>query len=598
MTRKEEEEASVIRVKNKLLRMTRLIKSLFVILFLLVTVHVFADKKKAVQPTLEGEAKVQFDYAFMEGVRFKVLGDLKSALAYFDQCMKIYNRSAAVRYEISSILSLGEDFNVPLQLMREAVELEPDNIWYNLLLANILQKKSMIEEACQVYDNLINIHPEREDFYIIQVDLYTSVEKWEKAIEVLNKYEKQFGISEPAIIEKAKLYSKLNDVKKASSEVMKLIKKYPENTDYIGLLAELYLSHNQEKKGLQLLNKIVRDNPDNGFVQLYLADYYRTKKDTVNAENYLRSALTNDNIDNGLKVQYLLKLLVNQNDLQISPDKIYSYVLLLLEKYPDDLGVRTLNADFLKKDNKLEECKKELEFILSKEKNNYLVWEELMLLSNQLGDTVAMRKEGFECLKYFPNESLPYMMISLPMLINGNYQEAKMYIQKGLELAPDKSFIKSQLYAYLGECYYKQDSVEVAFSMFDSALAINPNDIMTLNNYSYYLSLRNERLNQAEKMISAALSIEPNNATFLDTYAWVLFKLKNYSLARFYMRSAIENTEEQSGVLYEHYGDILYMNGDKDEAVKMWKKALEMGDDVSDDLKNKIENGLSVEHEE
>lgn len=40
------------------------------------------------------------------------------------------------------------------------------------------------------------------------------------------------------------------------------------------------------------------------------------------------------------------------------------------------------------------------------------------------------------------------------------------------------------------------------------------------------------------------------------------------------------------------------MNGDKDEAVKMWKKALELGDDVSDDLKNKIENGLSVEHEE
>lgn len=45
---------------------------------------------------------------------------------------------------------------------------------------------------------------------------------------------------------------------------------------------------------------------------------------------------------------------------------------------------------------------------------------------------------------------------------------------KGLELAPEKSFIKSQLYAYLGECYYKQDSVDIAFSMFDSAIAINP----------------------------------------------------------------------------------------------------------------------------
>ena len=60
----------------------------------------------------------------------------------------------------------------------------------------------------------------------------------------------------------------------------------------------------------------------------------------------------------------------------------------------------------------------------------------------------------------------------------------------------------------------------------------------------------------------------------------------------------MENTTEPSGVLYEHYGDILYMNGDKEEALKMWKKALELGDDISDDLKNKIENGLSVEHEE
>ena len=578
--------------------MNKLVKSLFVILFLLCAIQVFADKKKAVEPTLEGEAKVQVDYAFMEGVRFKILGDLKSSLTYFDQCMKIYNRSAAVRYEISSILSLGEDLNLPLQLMREAVQLEPDNIWYNLLLANILQKKSMIEEACKVYDELIAKHPEREDFYIIQVDLYTSTEKWEKAIEVLNRYEKQFGVNEPAIIEKAKLYSKMDNVKKASSEIMKLIKKYPENTDYLGLLAELYLSHNQEKKGLQLLNRIVKDYPDNGFVQFYLADYYRTKKDSLNTEKYIRPALANDNIDNNLKVQYLLKLLVNQADLSLSTDHIYRYVQLLLEKYPGDLSVRTLNADFLKRENKLEECKKELEFIISKEKNNYLVWEELMLLSNQLGDTAAMKSEGLECLNYFPNEPLPYMMISLPMLIEGNYAKATGYLQKGLELAPDKSFIKSQLYAYLGECYYKQDSIEIAFSMFDSAIAINPNDIMTLNNYSYYLSLRNERLNQAEKMISTALSADPNNATFLDTYAWVLFKLKNYSLARFYMRSAIENTEEPSGVLYEHYGDILYMNGDKEEALKMWKKALELGDDISDNLKNKIVNGLSVEHEE
>lgn len=35
--------------------------------------------------------------------------------------------------------------------------------------------------------------------------------------------------------------------------------------------------------------------------------------------------------------------------------------------------------------------------------------------------------------------------------------------------------------------------------MFDEVLKINPNDILVLNNYAYYLSLRNERLALAEK---------------------------------------------------------------------------------------------------
>ena len=38
-----------------------------------------------------------------------------------------------------------------------------------------------------------------------------------------------------------------------------------------------------------------------------------------------------------------------------------------------------------------------------------------------------------------------------------------------------------------------------------------------------------------------------------------------------------------------------YKNGDKSEALKMWKKAVELGDDVSDDLKRKIETGVMSE---
>ena len=116
----------------------------------------------------------------------------------------------------------------------------------------------MIDEACAVYDELIAQHPDREDFYLVETGLYTSVEKWEKAIEVLDRHEARFGLNESVTVEKAKLYAQLKDIKKASSEIMKLVKAYPEKTDYLGLLAELYLSNDEEKKGLQVLEKVVK----------------------------------------------------------------------------------------------------------------------------------------------------------------------------------------------------------------------------------------------------------------------------------------------------------------------------------------------------
>lgn len=299
--------------------------------------------------------------------------------------MKIDHKSAAVRYELASILVLTDNLDIPLKLMREAVELESSNIWYKILLANILEKKSMIDQACVVYDELIKQYPEREDFYLIETNLLTSVEKWEEAIAVLDRYEKQFGPSEISSVEKVKLYAKAKNIKKASSEILKLIKKYPGKSDYLGLLAELYLSNDQEKKGLQVLNKLMERDPSNGFVLFYLTDYYLQKKDTLHADIYLRKALLNDNNDNNFKVQYLLKLLVNSSDSFMSDRRIHEYMGLLLEKYDNDLTVRTLYADLLRKDNKLKESANELEFVLSKDKNTNLIWEELLLLYSQLG---------------------------------------------------------------------------------------------------------------------------------------------------------------------------------------------------------------------
>lgn len=565
----------------------------FGFLFLL-AMDIFADKKKGTENVheLSEENRLEFDYSFMEGVRSKITGDYQAAIGWFDNCLKIQPSSPVVKYEIASILAANEDYNGSLSLIREAVAANPDNIWYKILLANILQKKSMIEEACQVYADIISKYPDKEEFYLIEANLFASVEKWQKAIEVYDRYEAQNGITEPVSIEKIKLYTKLDDVKKASNELLKLIRKYPEKNEYLSLLAELYFNYNQDKKGLQILDRLLKADPNNGFVHFYLADYYRDKKKGEETDKHIKSALLSDGIDNGYKIQYILKLILNSDTTLISDNQLNIYMDLLMEKYSDDLGVRALHSDFLKKDRKFEEARNELEYILSRDQGNYLIWEELLLLCNEMGDTTCMYHQSLEAIKYFPEQPLPYALAAISRMINKEYSEALPFLEKGLQLTDDKIALKVQFYSYLADCYYSLDSVEKAFTMFDQVLKINPDDIIVLNNYAYYLSLRNERLDLAEKMSSKAVSMESDNPTYLDTYAWVLFKRGNYSQARFYMKLALEKTKEPSGVLYEHYGDILFKNDKPEEALEMWKKAFEIREGTSEALPKKIETGI------
>ena len=60
------------------------------------------------------------------------------------------------------------------------------------------------------------------------------------------------------------------------------------------------------------------------------------------------------------------------------------------------------------------------------------------------------------------------------------------------------------------------------------------------------------------------------------------------------MKLALEKLKEIPGVYYNHFGDILYKNGEEEEALKMWEKAFEAGiggEKELEILKYKIKTG-------
>jgi tetratricopeptide (TPR) repeat protein len=139
----------------------------------------------------------------------------------------------------------------------------------------------------------------------------------------------------------------------------------------------------------------------------------------------------------------------------------------------------------------------------------------------------------------------------------------------------------------LGNSLFNLGQQTAAFANFDKALALNPNDEQVLNNYAYFLSLAKVDLEKALSMAEKVVKKHPKNATYLDTLAWVLFQQKKYAEAAKYQEEVLRLEPSPSGVMLEHYGDIMYHLDRLPEALSWWKKAQE-STEGSDKLALKI----------
>ena len=129
----------------------------------------------------------------------------------------------------------------------------------------------------------------------------------------------------------------------------------------------------------------------------------------------------------------------------------------------------------------------------------------------------------------------------------------------------------------MGDAHHSLKNNVESDKNYDNALRIDPNNVIVLNNYSYYLSLRNEDLEKAKRMSAKSNNLAPNQASFQDTYAWILFQLKEYENAKIWIDKAIDNSSDPSAELLEHKGDILFHLGELEEAVEFWKRAKKAG---------------------
>lgn len=549
------------------------------------------DKGKT---ALNDNDRAQFAILFFDANKAKILGNFEEAINLFNQALKIDPNSAVVHYELSKLYAEKKEFNIALPYAEKARANDPQNIWYATLLSQLYSETGEFEMASVILKDIIEKNPNKWNYYFELAGNYASQKKYEEAIEIYNEIEKKAGLNEEVSFQKQALYMEMKNPQKAIEEIEKLIELNPEEIRYLGMLAEFYESSGQDEKALATYEEMRLMEPDNALVLLSLAEYYRKSGDKEKSNDLIQQAFENPDLNIDIKVNILLNYFGPSMGNEEIKEQAYQLLDRVEKAHPTEAKTYALYGDFLYNDNKLEEAREKFRQAVSLDKNRPPIWSQILLIDSRLNDFDAMLSESEKALELFPSQPQFYLFNGIALSQKQQYLDAVDVLMSGKNLIIDDDQMLGQVLASLGDAYHELGEHSKSDEAYEKSLGLNPDNVVVLNNYSYYLSLRGTNLDQAEKMAKKANDLQPDQGTFQDTYGWVLYKKENYANAEFWLKEALKNGGGNDPTVLEHYGDVLYKLDRKEEALEYWNKAKENGGDSSI-LERKISEGTLSE---
>lgn len=527
------------------------------------------------QRALSFEERRKYDYYFLEAVRMKEKGLYDAAFELFKHCLDINPASGAALYEIAQFyMYLGQEERGE-QALKEAVRSDESNFWYKQTLASYYERKMSLPKAIAVYENMAEQFPSRLEPLLSLVDLYNRTKSYQHVISTLNRLEELDGKSEQISMEKFRMYLLMGKQDSAFIEIENLSKEYPYDLRYQTILGDVYLNNDKPDEALGVYQRILKEEPNYAPAVLSMASYYlKTGQDSL-YQQQLDTILMNDDVPSDTKMELMRQSILQSEQTTKDSTQIVALFKRILARPQQNADLAMLCAQYMITKNMKKESVPVLEQVLSLDPENKPARLQLLsyaIQDNELDEVIRIAKSALE---YHPDALEFYYYLGVAYYQKEELDEALDVFTRGVKQINEKSdkAVASDFYAILGDIYHQKGNAEEAYAAYDSSLVYNPDNIGTLNNYAYYLSMEKRELDKAEEMSYRTVKAEPDNGTYLDTYAWILFEKGRYTEARIYIEQALRNDGDKSRVIVEHCGDIYYMLGEKDKALEYWKKA-------------------------
>lgn len=553
---------------------------------------------------------------FIDASIFEAKGEIDNALEKYIEANKL-DPQPGIAFTIAKNFYKKNKLSFALDYSKQAIQKEPENVEYLLLLGSIYDASRLPDSASVVYNKIISVDSSNVTALFNLATNYEA-KRPNEAIQLYKKIIQLIGPEWNVLVRLVDLNDRMGNIDETIKYFEELITLNPSDLNLQKVLIDSYLKTKRYDQALKKIDEALISFPDDLNLIEYKAMALAQKGDYKSSTEQYLKLIKNKEIPFDRKIGVGLSFLL---DAQKDSTKLEyaKNIFETLDRDSTDWQVKAYLGEIAIRQNDDSTAIKYFKEATKLAEWNAQVWTRLgglLFDAHKYKDAIYFMNQAVE---KFPNDFVVNLIYGLSLSQNNEHEKAVEILKRALKIdANDVTALAAIGYSlnqlqqndealnYLNRAlnfdpkslqvisikaliHENRKEYEISDSLYLKALEIDSTNVLILNNLAYSYSERGINLKQAFEMSKKAIDKEPENASYLDTFGWVNYKLGDYKTAKEFLEKAV-NIEPANSTLLDHLGDVYFKFGNKKKALELWNKAFEL-DKSKTEIQIKIQKG-------
>ncbi len=417
------------------------------------------------------EREVQQQAAFLEGEKWFLLGQWEKAEKKLKALVAEHPNLDAAHYTLARLYDTLGQYQQALTHIVQAVTLAPDNPWYRLEQAHLLEALRRFDQAAAVFAALRRKEPHVIEWYFREASCYIEAGQLTKAVKVYEALEKKIGINEELSRRKHALYLAMNELKKAERTLQELIDAFPDKPRYRYLLAQFYEHNGQAERAYKVWRQVAERWPDDAQAKLALVQYDQAHNSELQRLQQLKEVFAKPDLPIDAKLKQIVPFIqqLSQNPQAPFAQLLLELTTLLTQVHPTDAKAWAAAADVYYCLDQEEKAIELYNRALEADEATYSVWEQLLQILWQGARYEELLRRSEEALEVFPNQPTIWYFNALGWLETAQPDQALASVENASFMPMDEP-LQARFEVLRARISLQQGKMDRAKELLDRAL--------------------------------------------------------------------------------------------------------------------------------